>query len=412
MYQLSFIIPMYNEEERIERCIQSIIGSNQNVHLELEILVIDDCSTDCSSEIVRKMQGENNYISLYSNTCRQGAGYCRNIGLAKAKGFYLWFVDADDYIESDALSILKEYILQKKLDVLYFDIKRIDLLQRTAESHMLEIRETGPLSGKEMFRKIMEGNRPRVCVGGGLYRTEYINTIKLRFREGYIGEDAYFSLCVLLFADVAKYINDPIYVVHKSNNSVTVCTPSAERFLGFFFAFCDMMGCFVSLNDSSLSSDLLNYITPYWRHAKSYFRFEDRDFIESEIKKQQESIRLMYDFFMGIEYGNTYQDEVNPHILKDIKRSGTVIIYGAGAVAKEMALVLNSIDKPVLAYAVSSLKDNPKSIYGVPVIHINDLLCHREEALVVIATLPNQYKKIKDYLYSLGFQHVIGLLER
>lgn len=166
MCQLSFVIPMFNEEERIERCIQSIINSNEDVHLALEILVIDDCSTDNSAQMVKNMQAENSCICLYSNTQRQGAGYCRNFGLAKAKGTYLWFVDADDYIENNALSILKEYIIQKELDVLYFDIKRIDLLQRKTESHLLEIRETSFLTGKELFRKIIEENRARVCVGG------------------------------------------------------------------------------------------------------------------------------------------------------------------------------------------------------------------------------------------------------
>lgn len=173
-----------------------------------------------------------------------------------------------------------------------------------------------------------------------------------------------------------------------------------------------MMECFYSLNDSSLSSDLLKYIVPYWRYAKAYFRFEDRNFIESEVKKQQEYVRKTYCFFIEIEYENAYQNEVNPNTLKHIKESETVIIYGAGAVAKEMASILNSIDKPILAYAVSSLKDNPKSIYGVPVYPIDNLLVYRDDALVVIATLPNQYKKIRDFLHGLGFQHVVGLLEK
>lgn len=94
--KLSIIIPNYNNELFIEKTIQSILN---NTYQDIEIIFIDDCSTDKSLEIVKNNFSNNNRVKIYKNDENKGAYYCRNKGILLSEGYYVTFVDGDDYVE-------------------------------------------------------------------------------------------------------------------------------------------------------------------------------------------------------------------------------------------------------------------------------------------------------------------------
>ena len=106
--KLSIIIPAYNAEKYIETCLNSISSDNQN----LEVLVINDGSTDNTSEIVKKYSN----VSLYNNN-NNGVSYSRNYGIKKATGDYIMFVDSDDYLKKEWIDII--LTLNSDSDVIY-----------------------------------------------------------------------------------------------------------------------------------------------------------------------------------------------------------------------------------------------------------------------------------------------------
>ncbi|MDO5402824.1 MAG: glycosyltransferase family A protein, partial [Eubacteriales bacterium] len=97
MKKISVIVPLYNGEKTIRRCIDSILAQTYS---NFEILVINDGSTDKSSEIVSEMMRDDSRIVLV-NKSHEGVSAARNIGLLKTTGELLQFIDADDYIEPD-----------------------------------------------------------------------------------------------------------------------------------------------------------------------------------------------------------------------------------------------------------------------------------------------------------------------
>lgn len=100
MIKFSFIVPVYNAEKYLDRCIKSMLKQSlQN----FEIILIDDASTDNSIGIMKKYQERNSNISIYRNEKNKGVSYSRNIGIKKAQGEYLVFCDADDWYEENAL---------------------------------------------------------------------------------------------------------------------------------------------------------------------------------------------------------------------------------------------------------------------------------------------------------------------
>lgn len=115
----SVIIPVYNTERYLKDCLDSVIRQSQR---ELEIIAIDDGSTDHSLDILRNFQSNYSNIYIYSqNNEKQGAA--RNVGIKCAKGEYIYFLDSDDYIDSETLETCYLCAKQNELDVVLFDSK-------------------------------------------------------------------------------------------------------------------------------------------------------------------------------------------------------------------------------------------------------------------------------------------------
>ena len=110
---ITVIIPVYNKEEYLEKTLNSIINQS---YKNLEIIIINDGSTDNSKYICDKFQNQDKRINLV-NTKNYGAGHARNIGIKMAKGNYISFIDADDYIDKDYYKILYNMIINNEADM-------------------------------------------------------------------------------------------------------------------------------------------------------------------------------------------------------------------------------------------------------------------------------------------------------
>lgn len=120
---LSIIIPVYNGETTIVRCLESIWS--QGMPLEVyEVICVNDCSTDNTVSVIEEQQKEHDNLRLYSNAENLRAGGSRNRGVLEAKGEYILFIDADDYFHPGAVKQMMEYQMQHKLDILMYDFAR------------------------------------------------------------------------------------------------------------------------------------------------------------------------------------------------------------------------------------------------------------------------------------------------
>ena len=103
----SIIIPVYNSEKYLSQCIQSVINQKYN---NLEIIIIDDCSTDKSIKIIKSFAKKYNNIKIICNKKNQGVSVCRNKGISKAVGKYIIFLDSDDYLINRGLKKLANLV--------------------------------------------------------------------------------------------------------------------------------------------------------------------------------------------------------------------------------------------------------------------------------------------------------------
>ena len=126
MQLISVIIPVYNAEQTIRRCLDSMLDSEYE---EYEILLIDDGSTDNSVSILLEYARKNNRIKVYQQI-NSGPSVARNKGITLSSGEIIAFVDSDDYVESDYLSLIAKP-LRKRKQMLSF-LSLIALLQRVS----------------------------------------------------------------------------------------------------------------------------------------------------------------------------------------------------------------------------------------------------------------------------------------
>lgn len=107
MKKYSVVVPVYNASGTIIRCVRSILD---NSFKDIEIVLVDDCSTDGSYDLCKNLENENKVVRLVHNEKNRGVSFTRNAGVAAAEGKYIMFVDSDDWVDSDYISVLDKAV--------------------------------------------------------------------------------------------------------------------------------------------------------------------------------------------------------------------------------------------------------------------------------------------------------------
>ena len=104
---ISVIIPAFNAEKSIERAVFSVL---QQTYAAVEIIIIDDCSTDCTFEILEDLKGKTSSLRLIRHRANSGVSASRNSGLEIATGDWITFLDADDYLQNNYIEMVSPYL--------------------------------------------------------------------------------------------------------------------------------------------------------------------------------------------------------------------------------------------------------------------------------------------------------------
>ncbi len=200
--KVSIIIPIYNAEPYLEQCLNSVLGQTLR---EVEILCIDDCSADCSAEIVRHIADGDSRLVLIQNEKNLGAGETRNKGIELAKGKYFFFLDADDFLAVDTLEKLYDCAESRELQlcfcshVNYFDTDgSIGNSPHTTDIFIKKYRDK-TFSWNDVQCFLYQNI---YCVPWNrLYRTEFVRNSSVRFPPLKNSEDLFFGNALVTMAE-------------------------------------------------------------------------------------------------------------------------------------------------------------------------------------------------------------------
>ena len=211
---LSFIVPIYNVERFLPKCLHSIIDNDWN-EITYEIIIVDDASPDRSVEIAKEFAEKHENITVISQE-NKGLGGARNTGITKAKGDYLFFLDSDDFLKPNEIQELIKIATNNNLDLLEFGADRVDQHYRFIDQ-VFKKENSLILDGLSYIAKYNFDNS--AC--NKLYKRSFIVENEIVFFENTYIEDAPFNGEAFSKAQRVQSVPNTPIIFYQNQNSIT-----------------------------------------------------------------------------------------------------------------------------------------------------------------------------------------------
>lgn len=267
---ISVIIPMYNAERYVEKCLESIINQT---YKNIEVIIINDGSTDNSKEICENFAKKDNRIKVIT-TENRGAGSARNTGLEMAKGEYISFIDSDDYIVEDYYERLYSMLQKTNADIAIGRYKRV---YENETMHFINSGEMKEITSREELLELYGEDEDR-------YINAVLVTNKL-FRRSLFGDDIRFPIRRLIddefiiykLIDKSRkivYTDDVMYAYVQSNSSVMRTNFKEQKVYDTIDVYDEVYGFFKEREDKELNEKIMIRYLSYcvelaWKTSKS-----------------------------------------------------------------------------------------------------------------------------------------------
>ena len=287
MYKISVILPIYNVERYLKECINSII--NQTIGFEnIQLILVDDCSTDKSYEISQEYAKKyENCILIKTQKGSGSAGKPRNEGIKLARGKYLMFSDPDDFFSLNAFETMYNAIEEKNADFIIANWNYTDEDGTKWEKPVFDTEKFNNFRlsihdyGDSFY--IMNSS---MC--NKIFKTSFIKENNIMCLEGVPGEDTYFSMSAFLEAKRVFYIKDIIYFYRQrdlGNTKSVSWNCSGKFFKGMNIAYKALYDKFVQKNE-------IQYYRFVYARNMTYLLYR---FIDSTLMTDDERIEILGD---------------------------------------------------------------------------------------------------------------------
>ena len=236
---ISVIIPVYNVEKYLRECIDSVLSQT---YKNYEIILVDDGSTDSSSEICDEYANEYECIRVIHKE-NKGLSHTRNTGFYVANGEYMYFLDSDDYIDNDALKICVTSIENENADFLFFDAQSFEDSGKKFNISQNYIRKEcyGTTNGMEMLGKLFENKDFHSSVPLLFLKRNFLKKEDFNFLEGVLYEDVLFAYQIFCKAERATHVNKPIYFRRYRENSIMTSHKTIHHFRSMVTVFYELV---------------------------------------------------------------------------------------------------------------------------------------------------------------------------
>jgi len=297
----SIIIPVYNVESYLEECLDSIFV-HQEISCPIEVIVVNDGSTDGSLNILNEYKKQHDFILITQENL--GIGCARNTGINAATGRYLLFIDSDDYLVPDSLDSLLVYLAVSNVDIVEYDYKIFNKSKRSYDlnNKLPPIVEYG--RGQDVFSVWEKNGFYRPMVWTRAVSREMIVSNKLYFYTGMFHEDEEWSPKIYAYAASVRYLPIVIYV-YRIRESSCMANKTLKHYM-------DLLKCVDSLSEFSNTQNLSpEYIKAvrrksvsiyFWVFSNIKFDGKYNQHLISELEKRRDLIRFSEEFNRKILY--------------------------------------------------------------------------------------------------------------
>lgn len=397
--KVSVIIPTYNVEKYIEECINSV--QKQDLQ-EIEIICVDDHSTDRTVEIVKGLMINDNRINLIELETNGGPARARNIGSKKARGKYIHFLDSDDYINEGMYSKLYSVSEKNDLDVLSFSGEAF-IDKEFSDGSKYEVNRDiykrksdfiGVFSGAELFVEYIrrEENNGNLCLQ--FIRLElYTNNNLYADEQTAWFDDSPFG--IYMYAKKAMCISDIFYMRRYRSNSII--TSSNKRIDDFAIGFFNELQMWQKLD---LPEHINNTIEKYFiKHYRTLCSLCKRNKTEYALKGKLKNYPMINFILKYCICRESRYPVFTNQVICDLSNACFVVLYGTGVIGEEVADYLEEVG--ITEYIpVVTKKDNSDSFRDKEIFEADTLQIEWEKTWVIVAVSSKYRSEIKDYLNS------------
>ena len=256
---VSIIIPVYNREKYIQDTINSVLSSS---YKNIEIICVDDGSTDKSFEIIKNLALTDDRIIIFSQT-NQGVSVARNTGLNISKGKYVMFVDSDDFISPTAISKCCEYLEQFNADIICFNMlaltkncrEHLCFNDNYFDSYLVNCEAKN-------YNKAINFTNAAPCI----IRKKFLDANNIKFIPNHIYEDWVFMVEVFTNNPYCVFLNEPFYFYNRTVD-ISLTSNLSEKCIDLFDSYKiskaiinkDLNHVWNKLNDNKILNECLQF---------------------------------------------------------------------------------------------------------------------------------------------------------
>lgn len=240
---ISVIIPIYNTAEYLAACLDSVL---QQSFLQIEVICVDDGSTDASLAVAEHLGGKDSRITILTQK-HFGVSVARNNGLSIARGKYVYFIDSDDILLTNALETLFAKAEAEALDILYFntecfteDMNDEKMMREKTAYYKRKHAYPDIYRGEDMLYLFLSRREFLASVCLQLLRRDFLQRKRIAFYPGIIHQDELFSFTVILQAKRTGYVDARFYRRRLRKGSIMTSGLSFASAYGCFICFLEM----------------------------------------------------------------------------------------------------------------------------------------------------------------------------
>lgn len=428
--KVSVIVPVYNTENYLVECIDSIC--NQTLR-EIEILLVNDESTDGSLAILERYAKQDCRVRVIQNVHEGGgAGSARNTGLKEAKGKYLSFLDSDDYFDLTMLEKAWTRAESYSLDAVLFDACEF---QNQTNSILMESRIPKKLYPKQNIFSAYDFPTIACFAFPGvtwqyIFRREFILDQKLMFQKIFFADDLFFIKTAVLSSKKISMI-DEVLVYHRMHHAESQYTNFYKESLNIPISFLEIKeklkqkGLFdevkngYALNAIGLLNILLSQF-PTYESFSILFDALSNEYIEKlELRTSITEDLLPFDAFAWLDMvQNNKKSEYLFQLLQQQKRQifcfETEVLFPANLVQKEDKVIIYGAGNIGTGFFVQNLQENYCQLVGwvdknasdkqYPIEGLEILQTRKCDKVIVAIDSEVVFQAVQSYLLDIGFQ--------
>ncbi len=289
---ISIIIPVYNLEKHIEKCVESLLAQTYG---NIEIILVNDGSTDNSGAVCESLHKKDNRVVVIHQK-NSGVSCARNNALDKMQGDYVTFVDGDDYVSSDFIEVLYNALASTGADISTCGHYRVSFDGKLTKIYNLSENPDDiiTLDGKNSLKNMFYGKICSASSGSKLYSRKIFNNP--RFPDYVMGEDTFFVYHAFSNASLIAHTNKAMYYYVQHEMSVTNNKSNYFKFYDYVRLYDHIISCDRNLGDRDYFLSLANRLIEnnFWvymklRNCPDMFLIEKKH-IEANIRKYRKYV--------------------------------------------------------------------------------------------------------------------------